>query len=130
MPDKIYKCNDHSCTRCWLNRLRHGNRQTKAYLKSHPELIDEGYYNPIQEQKDHERQEYFNNFIDLTIEYNGKNDILKSNGEYKQWFKAKLPDMIKRQTGVKPAIYGCGLRFDGKNISMLGKNDNYNILII
>jgi hypothetical protein len=39
MPDKRYKrgCGP-SCVRCWINRLKHGNAASKAYLKRHPEL--------------------------------------------------------------------------------------------
>lgn len=39
MPEKRYKpgCGP-SCIRCWVNNLKHGNEQAKAYLKAHPEL--------------------------------------------------------------------------------------------
>jgi hypothetical protein len=39
MPDKRYKrgCGP-SCVGCWINRLKHGNAASKAYLKKHPEL--------------------------------------------------------------------------------------------
>lgn len=35
MPDKIYKKCGKSCVKCWYNRLKHGNRESKAYLKKH-----------------------------------------------------------------------------------------------
>lgn len=40
MPEKRYKkgCGP-SCIGCWRNRLKHGNPQSKAYLKKHPELL-------------------------------------------------------------------------------------------
>lgn len=39
MPDKRYKrgCGPE-CIKCWVNRLKHGNEATKAYLKAHSEL--------------------------------------------------------------------------------------------
>lgn len=39
MPHKRYKSGcGPSCLRCWVNNLKHGNKQAKAYLKEHPEL--------------------------------------------------------------------------------------------
>jgi uncharacterized lipoprotein YehR (DUF1307 family) len=34
MPDKFRMC-DNQCLRCWRNRLKHGNPETKKYLKTH-----------------------------------------------------------------------------------------------
>ncbi len=39
MPDKRYTrgCGT-TCLRCWRNRLKHGNKEAKAFMKAHPEL--------------------------------------------------------------------------------------------
>lgn len=39
MPERRYKrgCGPE-CIRCWVNRLKHGNKEAKAYLLNHPEL--------------------------------------------------------------------------------------------
>jgi hypothetical protein len=39
MPEKRYKkgCGP-GCIGCWVNNLKHGNKQSKEYLKKHPEL--------------------------------------------------------------------------------------------
>jgi hypothetical protein len=39
MPDKRFSrgCGT-SCLRCWRNRLKHGNKEAKAFMKAHPEL--------------------------------------------------------------------------------------------
>ena len=38
MPDKFTPCGS-GCLRCWQNRLKHGNKESKAYLAKHPELM-------------------------------------------------------------------------------------------
>lgn len=35
MPDKRTEQQDHHCVRCWRNRLKHGNKMAKRYLKTH-----------------------------------------------------------------------------------------------
>lgn len=42
MPDRILvKGCGPGCTRCWRNRLKHANKQAKAYIKKHPEAAFE-----------------------------------------------------------------------------------------
>ena len=39
MPDKIYRKDcGKDCVRCWRNRLKHGNPESKRYLKKQMEL--------------------------------------------------------------------------------------------
>ena len=33
MPDKRHPCNTKDCQRCWRNRLKHGNPETKRWLR-------------------------------------------------------------------------------------------------
>lgn len=39
MPERRYKrrCGN-GCIKCWVNNLKHGNKESKAFLKKHPEL--------------------------------------------------------------------------------------------
>lgn len=50
MPEKHYgRCTARGCLRCWQNRMKHGNKWTKAYVKAHgvPFLSLDGDY-PIE----------------------------------------------------------------------------------
>jgi len=40
MPDKRHTCGK-LCIRCWRNRLKHGNKQAKAFMKKINKRIDE-----------------------------------------------------------------------------------------
>ncbi len=41
MPDKFRpKGCGSTCLRCWQNRLKHGNKESKAYLAKHPEWVE------------------------------------------------------------------------------------------
>jgi hypothetical protein len=44
MPDKRTPCGG-TCIKCWVNRLKHGNKQSKAYLKKLGKLVDPSAYN-------------------------------------------------------------------------------------
>ncbi len=41
MPDRIYVrgCGT-GCLRCWRNHLKHANKESKAYMKKHPEMTE------------------------------------------------------------------------------------------
>lgn len=38
MPDKWNKRGCESCERCWRNRLKHGNPESKKWLAKHSEI--------------------------------------------------------------------------------------------
>lgn len=44
MPDKRHPCGK-SCIRCWRNKLKHGNKESKRLLKKMGIKIDDSYKN-------------------------------------------------------------------------------------
>lgn len=40
MPERRYKRDGKSCTRCWVNRLKHSCPQSQKFIKKHPEITN------------------------------------------------------------------------------------------
>ncbi len=68
MPEKRYKkgCGP-SCIKCWVNNLKHGNKEVKEYLKKHPEL-NNFEVKHAQPKKDKSKQSQINRTIDKCLE--------------------------------------------------------------
>lgn len=55
MPEKHYgSCTARCCLRCWQNRMKHGNKWTKAYVKTHgvPFISFDGDFPVVGDQVD------------------------------------------------------------------------------
>lgn len=124
MPDKRH-CDSHRCKKCWLNKLKHGNPASQAYLKMHPELVDRGYVNPNEESLLREPP------VELVVEYVGP-PIKNYNGDYKKWFKSKLIILLRQQHRVV-LDYDFNLRVSRNSISLKTSKahpKHYNIIIL
>jgi hypothetical protein len=110
MPDKIYKkgCGG-SCIRCWQNKLKHGNKEAKAYIaKQIDTLNSENQWDvTYPEEDEHE------DISELSIEMDQKDSI--------KVLKTKIQDQTNIVTG-KQELY-----FDGVELQDTRKLKYYKI---
>jgi hypothetical protein len=114
MPDKFTPCGS-GCLRCWQNRLKHGNKESKAYLAKHPELmLAQKHAYEITGKETHTKAEFEHLWIDAQMSSSVRG--LKRQIQDHIQVSADEQSLIVDETGIE-------LDNNGKKLSYYGLNE-------